>query len=46
MTTSIKAKLKKLDGQMNIDIFFSWTAYIILQNMKSEQNFNLLLHYF
>ena len=34
--TSIKANLKKLDGQTNIDKFFCWTAYIILQNIKSE----------
>ncbi len=41
MTTFIKAKLKKSDGQKNIDKY-RLAALEILQNIISEQNFDLL----
>ena len=43
MTTFIKAKLKKSDGQMNIDKY-RVAAHSTLQNIISKQNFNLLHH--
>ena len=43
MTTFIKAKIKKSDGQTIIDKY-RVAAHTILQNTISEQIFNVLRH--